>query len=152
MHTEQTRIFNIELKKGFDYIDDFKTWPSWYSGMTHIIDPETGMWDAPGDRVRFGYKLLGRKLEGVAILEELQEAKLASFRTEVPGLPVIHFAYHYKEMEPDAFEVRVEMDTEEPTSFFGKSIDRLLLPKLIERDLARSLENLDEIFSARMLE
>lgn len=152
MHAELTRTFNIGLKKGFDYIDDFTLWPSWYAGMTHIIEPETGTWDAPGDEVRFGYKLLGRKLEGVAILEEFEEAKLVSFRTEVPGLPTFHFAYHYNEVGTEAFQMKVHMESDEPTSFFGKTIDRMLLPKLVERDLTRSLENLDAIFSVGILE
>lgn len=152
MHTELTRTFKMELKKGFDYIDDFNLWPSWYAGMTHIIEPEIGMWNAPGDEVRFGYKLLGRKLEGIAILEEFKEAKLVRFRTEVPGLPVFHFAYHYEEVGTEAFMMRVHMESEEPTSFFGKTIDRMLLPKIVERDLATSLENLDAIFSVGILE
>ena len=151
MRTELTRTFPVPLKKGFDYTDDFKIWPSWYAGMTHIIEPETGEWAAPGDRVRFGYKLLGRHLEGVSILEERVDGEMARFRTEVPGLPVFHFEYRFAAAGSEAFVLKVTMESEEPTSFFGKTIDRMLLPKVVERDLARSIENLDDIFSAGML-
>jgi hypothetical protein len=106
----------------------------------------------PGDQVHFAYKLLGRHLEGVAVLEERKEGEVARFRTEVPGLPVIHFVYHYAEAGHEAFVLNVAMETDEPTSFFGKTIDRMLLPRLIERDLARSLENLQEIFAAGLFE
>lgn len=106
----------------------------------------------PGDEVRFGYKLLGRRLEGVAVLEEHKDAELTRFHTEVPGLPVMHFAYHYAEVDPEVFDLRVAMETEEPTSFFGRSIDRMLLPRVIERDLTGSLENLEDIFSAGLLD
>jgi len=148
VRTELTHLFPVPLKKGFDYIDDFRMWPSWYVGMTEITAPETCAWIEPGDEVRFGYKLLGRHLEGVAILEERKVGELARFRTEVPGLPVIHFVYDYSEAGPEAFELKVAMETEEPTSFFGKTIDRMVLPRMIERDLAGSLENLHEIFVA----
>lgn len=152
MHTEVKRTYPVPLKKGFDYVDDFKMWPSWYVGMTDIIAPEEGAWLEPGDEVRFGYKLLGRRLEGVAVLEEHKDAELTRFHTEVPGLPVMHFAYHYAEVDPEVFDLRVAMETEEPTSFFGRSIDRMLLPRVIERDLTGSLENLEDIFSAGLLD
>jgi hypothetical protein len=141
----------VPLKKGFDYMDDFKIWPSWYVGMTHIIEPETGAWGTPGDRVRYGYKLLGRHLEGAATLEEWVDGEIARFRTEVPGLPVFHFEYQFAAAGSEAFVLKVTMQSEEPTSFFGKTIDRMLLPKVVERDLTRSIENLDDIFSAGML-
>ena len=152
MRTEMTRTYPVPLKKGFDYIDDFKTWPAWYVGMTDIIEPETGAWSKAGDRVRFGYKLLGRRLEGVAVLEEWRDAELAAFHTEVPGLPVINFAYHYTDAGPEAFVLKVVMETEEPTNFFGKTIDRMMLPRVIERDLRQSLQNLDDIYTVGLFD
>lgn len=152
VRTDVTRTYPIPVKKGFDYCDDFKTWPAWYVGMSEIIHPEEGRWHEIGDEVRFGYKLLGRHVEGVATLEERREMELVRFRTEVPGLPVFHFAYHYREVDPESFEMMVTMETEEPTSFFGKTIDRMLLPKVIERDLIRSMENLHDVFAAGLLD
>ncbi len=152
MHTEVTRTYPAALKTGFDYCDDFRTWPMWYSGMTEIIDPDEATWMEPGDEVRFGYKLLGRRIEGVTSLEELVDAELVRFHTEIPGLPVVHFAYHYAEIEPERFELRVEMETEEPTSFFGRTIDRMLLPRALERDLRASMDNLTDIFAAGLFE
>jgi hypothetical protein len=152
MHTEAIRTYPVALKTGFDYCDDFKTWPMWYSGMTEIIDPEEARWMEREDEVRFGYKLLGRRLEGVTILDELIDAELVRFHTEIPGLPVVHFAYHYAEIEAERFELRVEMETEEPTSFFGKTIDRMVMPRALERDLRASLDNLADIFAAGLFE
>ena len=152
MRTELTRTFPVPLKKGFDYIDDFRMWPAWYVGMTEILAPEEGSWVEPADEVRFAYKLLGRHLECVAILEERKEGDLVRFRTEVPGLPVTHFVYHYAEAGSEAFILNVAMETDEPTSFFGKTIDRMLLPRMIERDLASSMENLHDIFATGVFE
>ncbi len=146
MRTELSRTYPVALKKGFDYIDDFRMWPDWYVGLLRIIEPETCAWSKPGDTVRFEYKLLGRRVEGHCILEEWKEGELARYHTEVPGLPVVHFAYHYSEVDPMAFMMRVEMETEEPTSFFGRTIDKTVLPRVLKRDLERSLENLQDIF------
>lgn len=152
MRKEMTHTYDAPLKKGFDYIDDFKLWPDWYVGMTSIIDPETGKWSLPGDEVRFVYKLLGRRLEGVAILEEYKQFELVAFRTEVPGLPVVHFRYEYAETTPERFEVRAVLETDEPATFFGKAIDKALLPTILARDLKRSLENLEDIFASGVLD
>ena len=151
MHAELTYTYPVPARKGFGYVDDFHTWPSWYVGMCEILDPEDAHWHEPGDEVRFAYTLLGRRVEGVAVLEERREPELARFRTEVPGLPVFHFTYEYIPKDRDVFELDVTMDSEEPTSFFGKTIERTLLPRTIERDIKRSLENLEDIFSAGLL-
>ena len=147
MRTELTYTYPVALKNGFDYLDDFRMWPDWYVGMMGIIDPETCAWAKPGDKVRFAYKLLGRRIEGTAILDKWHEAELIAYHTEVPGLPVVHFEYHYSTTEPETFTLRVVMETEEPTSFFGRTIDRMLLPRVLERDLKRSMENLADIFA-----
>lgn len=141
-----THVYPIPLKKAFHLVADFKRWPDWYAGMTEILEPEKGHWAAPGDKVRFAYRLLGRRVEGEAILEEFKELELVAFRTEVPGLPVVHFVYRHAEKSPEAFNLTVAMETEEPTSFFGKAIDKMLLPKVLERDLRHSLENLETMF------
>jgi hypothetical protein len=120
--------------------------------MTDVIEPETGAWSKAGDTVRFGYKLLGRRLEGVAVLDDRLEVELAKFHTEVPGLPVIHFQYSYASEGPEAFMLKVVMETEEPTNFFGKTIDRMLLPRILERDLKQSLENLNDIYTVGLFD
>lgn len=144
-----TRTYPVPLKKGFDYISDFKTWPDWYVGMTEILEP--GTWHTPGDHVRCAYRLLGRRIEGKVILDGYREGELVTLHSEVPALPVVHEEWHYKEAGDSAFVLRVILETEEPTSFFGRAIDRMLLPVALERDLRHSLENLDSIFTADLL-
>jgi hypothetical protein len=143
MRTEMSHTYPIPLKKAFHAVADFRRWPDWYAGMTEILEPEKGRWGAVGDKVRFAYRLLGRRVEGEAIVKEFRELELVAFRTEVPGLPTVHFEYRYEEKGREAFVLTVAMETEEPTSFFGKAIDKMLLPRVLERDLRHSLENLD---------
>ncbi|MFO7549212.1 MAG: SRPBCC family protein [Acidimicrobiia bacterium] len=151
MHAELSHTYPVPLEQGFDYVADFHNWPSWYVGMSEILEPEQASWRDPGDEVRFRYSVLGRQVEGVAILEDRTPAEMARFRTEVPGLPVFHFTYHYSRIGRDSFELNVTMDTDEPTTLFGRAVDRTLLPRTVERDVERSLENLEDIFGAGLL-
>jgi len=150
MRTEVSRTFPIPLKKGFDYIDDFRLWPDWYTGITKIVEPETGTWMEPGDSVKFHYRMLGRRMDGVLTLDERLPGELVRMHSEILGLPNVHFDYHYKSTGPEAFTLKIvmEVDEEQPVAFFGKVLDKLLLPRTLERDLKHSLDHLEEIFIA----
>ena len=45
----------------------------------------------------------------------------------------------------DRAELTVELETEEPTNFFGKVIEKTQVPQIYHRDTVRSLGNLEEI-------
>lgn len=147
VRTELTHTFPVPLKQAFDYLDDFKLWPNWYSGLTEIIEPDRAAWDKPGDKVRWAYRLLGRRLEGESILEEMKPAELVTFISKVPGLPDVRHEWLYVAAGDKDFVLKVIMETEEPTTFFGKAIDRMVLPRALERDLKQTMENLADIFA-----
>jgi hypothetical protein len=149
LRTELERTLPGPLSKGFGYIDDFRTWPAWYKGMVEILEPDKGAWRQPGDEVRFAYALLGRRLEGSAVLERKREGELSVFRTRVPGLPTFHFEYHFAPDGPEAFSLKVVMQSEEPAGLLGMAFDRVILPRVVERDLRQSLENLHRVLGAR---
>ncbi len=146
MRIELSRTFPIPVKKGFDYLLDYRTWPNWYSGIMEMLDPDMAAWSEPGDKVRFTYKLLGKRLEGEAVLEEKAEPQFAKLTSKIEGLPPVHQHWKYREAGPEAFVLEVVFEGEEATSFLGKTIDRWVLPRTVERDLKASLENLDDIF------
>lgn len=150
MRTEVAKSFVVPLKEGFDYIDDFRLWPDWYVGMTEILDPALCQWILPGDTVKFAYRLLGRRVEGVATLDEKIDAEYVRFHSDVPGLPRVFQEWHYATAGNEAFITKVVLETKEDdiTSFFGRMIDRTMLPRVLDRDLRGSLDNLEEIFFA----
>jgi hypothetical protein len=148
VHAEHAHTYPAPLKKGFDYISDFHTWPLWYVGITELIDPERCRWSQPGDEVRYRYKILGRHIDATSILDESIDLERKAFRTVSSGFPEVHWEYRYAAAGQEAFILRVVMETEEPTSFFGRTVDRMLLPRIVERDAKRSLENLHDIFVA----
>jgi hypothetical protein len=147
MHVEERRTFPVALKKAWDFTNEFRRWPDWYVGVSDLLDPATSAWDLPGDEVRFVYRLLGRRLEGVTRLEERIEHDLARFRSEIPGIPTTVQTWRWID-GGDHCEVVVTMEAEDTTRFFEKMIEKTLLPRTLRRDLRESLENLSAIFEA----
>ena len=147
MRVELMRTYPVPRKKAFDYLDDFTTWPTWYAGMLEIIEPDTAAWSASGDKVRFAYKLLGRRLEGECTLEEVRDGELVKFTATIPMVGDVHQEWSYSDAGESAFTLKAVMETAEPTSFFGKVIDKMVIPRVLERDLRHTLDNLEETFA-----
>jgi len=154
MRTEIAKMLPVPLKNGFDYLDDYKMWPDWYVGMTEVLDPAMAQWVFPGDSVKFAYRLLGRRVEGVSTLDEKIDGEFVRFHSDVPGLPRVYHEFHYGTAGDEAFILKVVLETKEDelTSFFGKVIDKTMLPRVLDRDLRGSLDNLEEIFVAGLHE
>jgi hypothetical protein len=147
MRTEMSRQFSVPLKQAYDYLMDPKRIPEWRVGVIEMIDPESAFWHAAGDHIKLAYRLLGRRVESECILDEVKEHELVRYTVHTPGLPVLHEAWHYSPMGEDALAVRVVQESEEASSFFGKAIDRMVLPRVLEKDLTHALDNLEDIFS-----
>lgn len=138
---ELVKTFPGDLRKGFDYIQDFTRWREWFAGLTDIIDPELGAWTFPGDSVRFRYRLLGRTVEGEAILEGRTDYRYVRYSAYVPGLPTVAHTWRYKQLD-NGFQIALSSETEPHTSFFGRTIDALVIPRALERDVRNTLNNL----------
>ncbi len=145
-HVELTRTFPVELKKAWDYMNDPHHWADWFVNMLSVETPDA-RWAEPGDRVRFTYRLLGRKLEGECTIDEREVPTLISYTAKIPGLPDVHHTWRHVEGEGPSVATTVVQETDEPTSFFGKVVDRMLIPRALERDLRRTIDNLEDMFS-----
>jgi hypothetical protein len=152
MRVEEKREFPVPLKKMWDFTMDFKEWPLWYSGLIEVIAPETGAWEKEGDTVRIAYKLLGRRIEYTCTVMERTEHELVYFVAEPPALPPAHFYFRWRPVDENRVELAVTLETEEPTSFFERIIDRTLVPRIYHRDLIRSIDNLESIAIAGLPE
>lgn len=145
MRFEETRTMPFDLKKGWDYINDFRRWPDFYAGLDHIIDPAMCSWSQAGDQVRFAYRLLGHRIEGSATLGQREEGSLVCFTANSPAIPDVTQEWHYTELD-DHFILRVVLDVKEATSFLGRVIVGTVLPKALGKDLTRTMDNLEDIF------
>ena len=155
MRIEVTRTFPVPLKTGWDYLQKWAEIPNWREGVIEIFNPETA-WSKPGDGQRFAYRLLGRRVEGTSTLEEFREGELERFTVRMSGLPAFlpafHEEWHYAAAGEGAFTLKVVQETEPATSFLGKAIGEMLAPKVAERDLRRSLDNLQDVFASGVAE
>ncbi len=140
---ELTRTFPVELKPAWDYMNDPNHWMEWFANLLSV--EEDPRWAEPGDSVRFTYRLLGRTVEGTCTMTERDAPVLVAYTATIKGLPDVHHIWRHDEGTP--ITTTVVMETEEPASFFGKVVDRMLIPRALERDLRRTLESLEEIFS-----
>jgi hypothetical protein len=147
MRTEMRREFPVPLQLGFDYLADPKRFPEWRFGVIELIDPETALWQAAGDKVHLAYRLLGRRVVSECTIDEIRAYELVRLTARTPGVPTLHETWIHAARGEDAFEVNVIQESEEATTFFGKAIDRMLLPRVIEKDLERTLDNLEDIFA-----
>ena len=145
MKFEEKIEFPISLKEMWDFSMDFNEWPLWYAGMLEIVEPEKCAWSKPGDSVRVAYKMLGRRIEYTCTVSEYKEYELVDFVAEPPVLPAAHFRWHWKPLGEERVELTVELESEEPTSFFGKVIEKTQVPRIYHKDTVRSLSNLEEI-------
>ena len=145
MRFEEKREFPVSVKELWDFTTDFKQWPLWYAGMLEVVAPEKGAWGKPGDTVRVAYKMLGRRIEYSCIVSEWKDYELMRFVAEPPALPAAHFAWHFAPMSESQCELRVELETEAPASFFGKVIEASKVPRIYHKDVMRTLSNLEEI-------
>lgn len=138
-----TRSFPAPRKEAFEFLTEPRNWPRFYSNLTDVDGGSS--WSAAGDKATFGYSILGRRVEATATLEEFVYGELVRHTVQIPGLPEVHQEWVYDD-DDGGFTVEVTMNTPETGSFLGKAIDRLLIPRALNRDLDRTLENMEGMF------
>jgi hypothetical protein len=146
MRIEATQRFPMPRKEVYDYLIDPKTWTYWMAGILDVTDPDHARWEQPGDQINLGYRLLGRRVETQVELDENQAAQYVRVHATTPVGEVTQ-EWFYSDTGETSTTLRVVYETDEPTSFFGKIIDRTMIPKTIERDLKTTMGNLEQIFT-----
>jgi hypothetical protein len=67
-------------------------------------------------------------------------------------LPRGHQTWRYTDLGDDRMMLEVVMEGEDSTNWFGKIIDKMVLPRLYQRDLKDSLDNLANIAAVDLTE
>jgi hypothetical protein len=141
-NVEMNRDYAADRTRLFDHLVEPANWPSYYNGITEVRPYER--FAEPGDAVIFRYRLLGRIVEGTATLQALAPGERITIRTDVKGLPTIVQDWTYEDGD-EGTHIRAMMDTPPVDSFFGRAIDRFIVPRQLERDLARTLDNVEDL-------
>ncbi len=142
---EQTREYPIDRKQLFAYATDPQNWPSYYSGMLEVKPYER--FTEPGDTVVARYRVLGRAVDVQATLLALEPDERIHLRADVSGLPSNEHDWIYADGDQGT-RVMVSMTNPPVDSWLGRAIDRFVLPRQFERDLKRSLDNLEDLVVA----
>jgi uncharacterized protein YndB with AHSA1/START domain len=135
-----TREYPIDRKALFDHVTDPATWPSFYSGLTDVDVPDR--FDEPGHRATLRYRVLGRIVDVESELLEYDPPNRFRTRAQTPGLPPVEHDWHYEDTDGGT-KVTVTLTSHEVDSWLGRTLDRFVLPRQLEKDLERSLDNVE---------
>lgn len=148
MRFEMTRTFPVPRQKGWDYIEDFHTWPEWRN--VDIVDPDDATWAKPGDVVKVSGRMLGLRFPGELILEDLVVPEMSRTLYRWPGWPDVHVEQHYSHAGPGAFTARIVAYVDEDAGMLGRSTAWLMthVPFMMQREVRADLDRLDAVFRA----
>jgi hypothetical protein len=141
-HVEMTRQYPMERKLLFDHLTDPTNWASYFNNIIEVEPFER--FTEPGDGVAARYRLLGRAVDLHVELLELTPPDRIRLLATAPGLPPLEHVWIYEDAE-EGTRLHARMETPEVDSWLGRTLDRFVLPRQLERDLARSLDNVDEL-------
>jgi hypothetical protein len=139
-----SRRYSVSRSAAFSYLTNPTTWPDYYSGVVAVTEP--AQFGKPGDTVDITYSLLGRRVEASVTVDEIRDGEMIRHTAVVPGLPDVHQTWTYRDAG-DGLLLEASLTTEEATSFFGRAIDRLVIPRALQRDIDRTLGKLEDVFS-----
>jgi hypothetical protein len=143
---EMTREFPVDLKPAWDYLNDPHHWTDWFANMLGVEDPDAA-WEEPGNRIRFTYRLLGRARAGECVIDEREAPVMISCTAEAVGLPDVHQTWRHVASPGPTVSTTAVFETAEPTGFLGRMADRILISRALRKDLGKTLDNLEDIFS-----
>ena len=128
----------IDRQRLFDYVTHPENWPSFYAS---VVSVEPGPLSEPGDTVTGKYKLLGKVIDFEAELVDRRDGSLMDLIVRSSVLPDVRQTWRYA---GDEGEVRVDvtLTTIETEHWFGRIIDRTVIPGALERDIRTTLDSM----------
>lgn len=138
----ETREYAADRKELFDRLTDPAFWPHYYNGM---VAAETERFTEAGDVAHFRHRLLGRLMDGEARLLEFDAPNRIRIEAEVKGMPPVEQDWVYEDTEDGGTRIHAVMTTPEVESWFGRTLDRFVMPRQLERDLLRTLDNVEDL-------
>jgi hypothetical protein len=140
VRVELSHRFATPLQSGFDYITDIDNWPEYWPGLVRVAPGSR--WATPGDTATLAMRLLGREVELVLTLRELEPHKVVAYTSVQEGLPEARHERHFA-AAAGGFDYRLVVDFEPRSGLRGLLIDRLMLRRGVARAMRRTVENLE---------
>ena len=146
MRFQMMRTFPGPRQRGWDYIEDFRTWPEWMD--VDLIDSDESARTKPGDTVRLAGKVLGLPIRGELILEEFTAPEVSRTLYRWPGWPDIHVEQRYTHAGPGAFTLELTAHTREDEGWLGNAVawSMMNISQMMRRQVQSDFDRLDEAF------
>lgn len=141
---EMSREYPVDTAELYEFCTDTRNWPSYYNNM---IDATGGKVQERGDTATCRYRLLGRTIEVEAEAVEATPGERIMLIARTAHLPDTEQDWRYA-TTADGTRVDVRLHVPEVESWLGRTLDRLIIPRQLEKDLARSLDNLEALVQA----
>jgi hypothetical protein len=140
--TEQTREYLVDRVVLYDHLIDPATWPTYDNGLLEVLPSDR--FAEVGDTVDVRFRILGTATPAIVTLLDRQRGERFHLRAQVEGLPAVEHDWIFEDTDRGT-RLRVTLQAPEVTSWRGRTIDAFLLPRQFERDLARSLDNIEDL-------
>jgi hypothetical protein len=137
------RRFRFPLRAGFDYITDLRRWPEYWPNLVALA-PQS-RWSQPGDTARLTLRLAGRATELQMTLTRIVPYELVEYSSVQRGLPRARHERHFAE-DADGFAYRIVVEIH-PRGGVRRPFDRLFVPRVVERTVLQTLDNLERRFA-----
>lgn len=138
---DMSREYPVERQQLWDRLTDPEHWPTFYNNM---IEARADRFTEPGDTASTTYRVLGHNTSGTVQLLEFEPGEHIKIRGELKGLPPVEYDWVYSDSEGGT-TISVHMESVEVDSWLGRTLDRFLIPRQLEKDLARSLDNVEAL-------
>jgi hypothetical protein len=137
---EGAHRFDIPVERGFAFITDTANWSRFWPGYVRL--EEGSSWRGVGDTARLVTRLFGRDRLLTMRIERFEANRLVTYTSTQLGLPD---AFHQRRFEPveGGFVYRLAVEYE-PRRGIAGVVDRLLLPRGIERAFRRTFAALEQ--------
>ncbi len=136
--------FDVPVERGFAFVTDTANWQLFWPGYVRLEDGSR--WGATGDTARLVTRLVGRKRELELTLESIEANRLVTYSSRQAGLPDAHHERHF-DAEGDGFRYRLVVEYE-PRRGPSGLVDRVILPHLVRRALARTIAALERALAS----
>jgi hypothetical protein len=147
VRVEVTRDLPVPVAEGFDYITDVRNWRSYWPHVVEVPDEEHVSWSAPGDEASVILHVRGRPTEMRMKLSEFRPYEGVFYNSSQEGVPDFWHERHFKESQGRLRYTLVIAF--EPRKGVRWPVDRLLVTRIVRRNLVETLDNLERIFQQR---
>ena len=146
-HIQLTEHFKAPIDRVFELGIDFKRYPEWNAFFSEIKEVK-GLPDKVGTKVFGTMKFLGRPIDGVTEIVEIDKPRLIKFVGTSPQGGSIKSFYKLTPVGTGT-DLTIEFEYELPSQFYT-IFEKPFVEKTVERELRHTLENFKAFLEVKL--